>query len=66
NVTAISAGGYRCLALKADSTAVSWGESTTVPAGLSNLVAISAGDSAVLFLRSDGTVAALGPSTTFH
>ncbi len=60
NVVAIAAGAFRCLALKADSTAVSWGDSTAVPAGVSNVVAIAGGDYASLFLRSDGTVAVVG------
>ena len=64
NVVAISAGGSRCLALKSDGTAVSWGNTGAggVPAGLSNVVAISAGDTGNLFLRGDGTVAAIGTS----
>jgi hypothetical protein len=60
NVVAIAAGGYQCLVLKADGTALSWGSLDTVPAGLSNAVAIAAGDYANLFVRDDGTVAAVG------
>ncbi len=43
NVVAIAAGGYQCLVLRADGTAVAWGYVPTVPAGLSNIVAIAAG-----------------------
>jgi alpha-tubulin suppressor-like RCC1 family protein len=60
NVVAIAAGSDRCLALKADGTAVSWGGSTAVPTGLNNVVAVAAGDMASLFLCADGTVAATG------
>jgi hypothetical protein len=62
NVVAIAAGGYQCLVLKADGTALSWGYLSTVPAGLSNVVAIAAGDYANLLLLDDGTVAAVGTS----
>lgn len=62
NVVAIAAGGYQCLVLEADGTALSWGSLTTVPAGLGNIVAIAAGDYANLVLLDDGTVAAVGTS----
>ena len=58
NVVAIAAGGFQCLVLKGDGTAVSWGSPNGVPAGLSNVVAIAAGDYVNLFLLDQGTVTA--------
>ena len=58
NVVAISAGGYECLVLEADGTALAWGSPGVVPAGVGKLVAIAAGDYGSLFLRDDGTVVA--------
>lgn len=55
---AIAAGGFQCLVLKGDGTAVSWGSPNGVPAGLSNVVAIAAGDYVNLFLLDQGTVTA--------
>ena len=63
-MTAVAAGSYHSLALKADGTVVSWGHNTSgqtnVPASLSNVVAIAAGGRHSLALKEDGTIAAWG------
>ena len=76
NVTAIAAGLYHNLALRADGTVVAWGAGTTnsgsspnygqalVPGGLTNVAAIAAGFYHSLALRADGTLVAWGAGTT--
>ena len=60
-VIAIAAGDRHGLALKANGTVVSWGDSIArVPIGLRNVIAISAGGRRSLALRNDGSVAAWG------
>ena len=65
-VTAITAGDYHTVALKADGTVVAWGGNnlgqTNVPAGLNGVTAISAGLGSrhTIALKSDGTVVAWG------
>ncbi|MCC2668640.1 MAG: hypothetical protein K0Q72_1111 [Armatimonadetes bacterium] len=58
---------YQSLALRADGTAVGWGENSkgqaTIPAGLSGVTALAAGFSHSMALKSDGTVAAWGART---
>lgn len=58
NVIAIAAGADHYLALKSDSTVVSWEGNVNyaIPASVSNVVAIAAGDGASLALRKDGTL----------
>src|SRR5438093_7206523 len=69
NVVAITAGGGHNLALKADGTAVGWGDDSSgesdVPLGLSNVVAIAAGNAHSLALKADGTLVAWGAGTVF-
>jgi len=60
NVVAIATGGYYHIALKADGTVVTWGNSLTTPAGLNNVVAVGAGSAHLLALKADGTVVAWG------
>ena len=66
NVTAVAAGMFHNLGLKADGTVVGWGQSfsgeTNVPPGLSNVMAVAAGDRWSLVLQSNGTVLAWGSS----
>jgi len=63
-VTAVSAGEWHSMALRADGTVTAWGDDNhdqaTVPAGLSSVVAISAGFFHNLALKSDGTVVGWG------
>ena len=60
NVVDIAAGdGFSLGATGADGTVVSWGYTTNVPAGLSNVVAVSAASHS-LALRADGTVVGWG------
>ena len=54
-MVALAAGWTQALALQSNGTVVSWGESTGVPAGLSNVVAIAAGNGG-LALQANGTV----------
>lgn len=64
DVTAIAAGEYHTVALKADGTVVAWGDDgagqTDVPEGLSGVIAIAAGYRHTVALKSDGTVVAWG------
>ena len=64
DVTALSAGQWSSLALKADGSLVAWGWNlhgqSSIPAGLSNVTAISSGYAHHLALKSDQTVAAWG------
>ena len=64
DVTALSAGQWSSLALKADGSLLAWGWNlhgqSSVPAGLSNVTAISSGHAYHLALKSDKTVAAWG------
>jgi trimeric autotransporter adhesin len=55
NAVAIAAGREFSLAIRADGTAVTWGQNY-VPAGLTNLIAIAAGWGASWVLKTDGTV----------
>ena len=71
DITAISAGYYHVLALRANRTVVAWGGQNTeypeiaqVPEDLENVVAVAAGTSFSLALKSDGTVAAWGYSAS--
>lgn len=59
NVVAIASSGGT-LALRRDGTVVSWGRSTPVPAGLTNVIAIDLGLSHSLALREDGTLVLWG------
>ena len=67
NVTHIAAGPYHCLARKADSTVVAWGDNTygqaTVPAGISDALIVAAGEKHSLALRANGTVTPWGDNT---
>jgi len=67
NVIAIAAGTRHHMALRADSTVVTWGGvangSVEPPPGVTNVIQISAGVSHCLALKSDGTVVAWGAST---
>ncbi len=49
-----------CLALRDDSTVVSFGYQTNVPAGLSNVLEMASGETHSLALRADSTVMAWG------
>ena len=64
NLIAVAAGGARTLALKADGTAVGWGDDShcerTPPPGLSNLVAVAAGGTHSLALQANGMVVGWG------
>ena len=64
DVTALSAGQWSSLALKADGSLVAWGWNlhgqSTIPAGLSNVTAISSGYAHHLALKRDKTVVAWG------
>jgi hypothetical protein len=64
DVTAISAGTFHSLALKADGTVVAWGDNsfgqTVIPAELKDVKAIAAGGSHNLALTTNGTVVAWG------
>jgi alpha-tubulin suppressor-like RCC1 family protein len=60
NVVSIAADGSRSVAVKADGTVVSWGDSYPVPADATNIVAVACGSSHTLGLRADGTVIAWG------
>jgi alpha-tubulin suppressor-like RCC1 family protein len=76
NVTAVAAGLYHGLALRADGTVAAWGAGTTntgvspqfgqamVPSGLGTALQIASGYYHSLALESDGTVAAWGAGTT--
>jgi len=63
----IEAGRFHSLALKADGSAVAWGESslgqTNVPADATNLLALAAGDSHSIALRNNRTVIAWGDNS---
>jgi len=62
NITAIAAGDFHSLALRADGTVIAWGEraGTNVPTGLTNVVAVAAGATHSLAVKSDTTVVAWG------
>ncbi len=64
NVTAVAAGAYHNLGLKADGTVVAWGQNSSgqinVPPSLSNVEAVAAGVAWSLALRGNGTVMAWG------
>lgn len=64
NSIAVAAGGGFSLAVRADGTVVSWGNSTTVPADATNVVGLSVGGSHRMALRADGTVVTWGSITT--
>ena len=55
NVVAISAGHWKCMALRADGTAVAWGSLSG--SGLSNIASIAAGWHHDVFALNDGTTA---------
>ena len=63
-VSAIAAGEYHTVAVKADGSVVAWGYNgygqTTVPAGLSGVTAIAAGDYHTVALKANGSVVAWG------
>ena len=60
DATAISAGFYHSLALKADGTVAGWGQNaygeTNVPVGLSSVTSVAAGWGTSLALKRDGTL----------
>jgi len=65
DVIAITGGSGFCVALKADGTVVTWGNSFAQqfiepPAGLNNVRAVAAGLAHTLALKNDGTVVAWG------
>lgn len=64
NVTALSAGIYHSVALKADGTVSAWGYNesgeSTVPAGLANVDSIASGYFHTLALSRDGTITGWG------
>ncbi len=64
-LTAISAGGSFCLALKSDGTVAGWGigSPATPPSGLTGVTAIAVGGNHGLALKSDGTVVGWGSPT---
>jgi alpha-tubulin suppressor-like RCC1 family protein len=63
----LEAGLYHSLALKADGSAVSWGDSsfgqTNAPADATNLITLAAGDSHTIALRGDRSVLAWGDNS---
>jgi len=69
-VVSIGAGDYHGLALKADSTVVSWGRylsgsvPLSPPAGLSNVLAVAGGSSHTLALKNDGSIVAWGSNSS--
>jgi hypothetical protein len=68
NAVAIAAGYNESIALRADGTAVAWGQSlsgeTNIPSGLSNIVEVAAGSGFNLALRKDGRVLGFGSIIT--
>ena len=66
-VTAVAAGEYHSLALRADGTVAAWGNNsygqTNVPAGLSNVMAVACGQYHNVALKTDGTAVAWGQNT---
>ncbi len=64
NVTAIAAGGFHALALRADGTVTGWGDNTdgqlSIPPDATSVVAIAAGFFHSLALKSDGSILAWG------
>lgn len=64
NVAGFSPGGFHCLALKTDGTAVGWGNNrdgqASVPGEATNVLAVAAGGDHSLALRRDGTVIGWG------
>ena len=67
NVTAIAAGNWHSLALRADGTVIVWGANnfgqTNIPASAINVTAIAAGYWHSFALRRDGTVIGWGDTT---
>lgn len=63
----VEAGRYHSLALKADGSAVAWGNDTfgqsAVPSEATNLIALAGGDAHTVALRSDRTVLAWGDNS---
>jgi len=62
-VSMIAGGEYYSLALKTDGTAVTWGNASPVPPGVSNVTAVAAGYISSLALRTDGTVVGWGDNS---
>jgi hypothetical protein len=66
-VTAIAAGLWHALALKADGSVIAWGTDKNgeaiVPGGLADVVAIAAGTDHSVALKSDGTVVTWGSNS---
>jgi hypothetical protein len=64
DVTAVAAGDWHTLALRADGTVIAWGRNsqgqTTVPSGLNGVKGIAAGAEHSIALTSEGTIAAWG------
>ncbi|MEW6157005.1 MAG: immunoglobulin domain-containing protein, partial [Verrucomicrobiota bacterium] len=63
NVTAIAAGAFHVLALRNDSSLVSWGKPAVVqrlPANLREVVSVAAANNAAMALKMDGSVVAWG------
>jgi alpha-tubulin suppressor-like RCC1 family protein len=62
NVVAVSAGGYQCLALRADGTVAQWDGwgQKIIPLEVTNVVRIAGGGDHALVARRDGTVWAWG------
>ncbi|HVT71911.1 MAG TPA: immunoglobulin domain-containing protein, partial [Lacunisphaera sp.] len=67
HITALAAGVWYSLGLKADGTVMAWGNNdsgqTSIPAGLAGVVAVAAGSYHALALKFDGTVVAWGSNT---
>lgn len=74
SVTAVAAGGFHNLALRADGTVIAWGAGTNVtvspnlgqsrvPAGATNIMAIAAGGYHSLALQTNGTIVAWGDNS---
>lgn len=62
DIVSVAAATFAGLALRADGTLVTWGQTNTLPAAATNIVAIAAGDTDYAALRADGSVLVWGIS----